>query len=91
MAKKSPTQTQTITEIIQPIRISVGYRQLAFNKYCSYVIKSQGEKILEITESEPMPLYMAMNEAKVNFVTQLMDKHDSETYDKPDVDGDSNE
>ena len=91
MAKKSAITTTEMAESMLPKIKSVGYRQLAFNKYIAYTIITQGDSVISREETEILPLYAAMDRAKIMFVNELMDQMDSEIYDLPSVKTETNE
>lgn len=59
-----------------PILTSVGFGRVGENSntYVSYTIKTQGDKVISIEVGEPNLKSIAVDEAKIAFVNNLMDK-----------------
>jgi len=62
-----------------PIITSIGYSRIAPNSrdYVSYVIKSRGREVLSIEVSEPNARLIAVDDAKLNFMTQFEDSDEA--------------
>ena len=61
-------------ELLQPL-VSIGLIKLPdSNKFCSYVIKSLGDKIISIEVTEPDFRAVAEETSKINFVELFMQK-----------------
>jgi hypothetical protein len=72
---EKPLLTEMIEEKEAPILKSVGFGQLApGNFWVSYLITTQGDKVLSIQVSDPDLRQIAEDSAKIAFVTELMDK-----------------
>lgn len=61
-----------------PILTSVGFGRVSdsSNSYVSYIIKTQGDKVISIEVGEPNLKAIAVDEAKIAFVSTLLDKED---------------
>lgn len=61
-----------------PILTSVGYARVGENSktYVSYVIKTQGDKVISMEVGEPNLRAIALDEAKISFVNELMDSEE---------------
>lgn len=59
-----------------PILLSVGMAKTSpnSNTYVSYLIRSQGDKVLSVEVSEPNLKAIALDEAKVSFVHEFMNE-----------------
>lgn len=59
-----------------PVLKSIGYATIPgverYGRYVSYVITSQGDKILNIEVGQPNLKAIAEDEAKISFVTEFM-------------------
>ncbi len=61
-----------------PTITSIGYARVpGKNTFCSFVMKSKGTEVLKIEMGEPNLRPIAEDEAKMNFVSQLMDTTDA--------------
>lgn len=62
-----------------PVITSIGYTRVAPNSrdYVSYVIKSKGREVLSIEVSEPNARLIAVDDAKLNFMTQFEDSDEA--------------
>lgn len=61
-----------------PIIKSVGYHRLPnSNLYVAYILYIQGDKVVKVEAEEPVPFLFAEEQAKLNFVSNFMDKGDN--------------
>jgi hypothetical protein len=72
--ENSPTIHPFISE--ERELVSIGYARASdgSNSYVSYTIVSKGDKIISITVGEPNMKLIVQDEAKINFVTNFLDK-----------------